>query len=107
MVSAVSERYNGMKLMQHVTMPKLIAAWMLLLMLIAVTLPTGGSHTAGVLAKSLLGLAALLLLFTPVVVFMYFKRHWRAAIIAQNRNTYVAWISLQTITAVGCLFGII
>ena len=80
-------------------------AWAVLLLGAALILPNLDLHTRSYPQVKVL-LAAywlLLLIGTPIAFFSYFNRAWRHTRAVPNRASYVAWLSLETIAAIGFL----
>jgi hypothetical protein len=89
----------------RLTLGKVALAWIVFLWGAALVLPNLDFHAqAHPAVKAILATGyATLLLGTPIALIAYFNQAWRRVDTVPNTTTYVIWLSLESIAAVGLL----
>lgn len=92
-------------LLSRLTLGRIAFAWAIFLWSAALVLPLLDSHTrAHPLVKAVVAVVyASFFIGTPIALATYFNHAWRRVSAVPNRTTYVIWLSLESIAAMGFL----
>jgi hypothetical protein len=85
--------------------PVLFCGWLVILVSAAIVLPPTNSRVISAMAVPMLVL--IWLLMSVVALGSYFYRGWRRVPVVPNRAAYIAWMSIETVFALGALGGIV